>query len=263
LLIPKLDRFSRKVSFISGIIDQGIELVVCEYPNVSTFFLHLLACFAEEERRQISERTRAALAEAKKRGTVLGINAKALAEVRKQQKRQFVEANLSAFKAIWDQAPSASEAARRLNDAKLRLFEPTTDRFRGGFNLLVKLPCPHHSLQLIDLGCDIFQRLTQDCRLAIADWQGRLGVTNLEKELAAVVRPEPHSRRPVTSRKPCELCGLLGKPFDQSLTFYCHGILFGTFCDVNECKCLFGCHVVLPSNTTMASRNSQKDATKS
>ena len=57
LLIPKLDRFSRKVSFISGIIDQGIELVVCEYPNVSTFFLHLLACFAEEERRQISEAT--------------------------------------------------------------------------------------------------------------------------------------------------------------------------------------------------------------
>ncbi len=120
LLIPKLDRFSRKVSFISGIIDQGIELVVCEYPNVSTFFLHLLACFAEEERRQISERTRAALAEAKKLGTVLGINAMALAKVRKQQKREFVEANLSAFRAIWDQAPSASEAARRLNDTKLK-----------------------------------------------------------------------------------------------------------------------------------------------
>ena len=102
LLIPKLDRFSRKVSFIAGIIDQGIELVVCEYPNVNTFFLHLLACFAEEERRQISERTRAALAEA-----------------RKKQKREFVEANLPAFRAIWDQAPSASEAARRLNDAKL------------------------------------------------------------------------------------------------------------------------------------------------
>ena len=119
LLIPKLDRFSRKVSFIAGIIDQGIELVVCEYPNVNTFFLHLLACFAEEERRQISERTRAALAEAKKRGRQLGINGKRLAEARKQQKREFVEANLPAFRAIWDQAPSASEAARRLNDAKL------------------------------------------------------------------------------------------------------------------------------------------------
>lgn len=79
LLIPKLDRFSRKVSFISGIIDQGIELVVCEHPNVTTFFLHLLACFAEEERRQISERTRAALRAAKNRGwdgwVVLGFSA--------------------------------------------------------------------------------------------------------------------------------------------------------------------------------------------
>ena len=119
LLIPKLDRFSRKVSFIAGIIDQGVELVVCEHPNVNTFFLHLLACFAEEERRQISERTKAALAEAKKRGRVLGVNGKALAAARRQQKREFVEANLPAFRAIWDQAPSASEAARRLNAAKL------------------------------------------------------------------------------------------------------------------------------------------------
>jgi DNA invertase Pin-like site-specific DNA recombinase len=119
LLIPKLDRFSRKVSFIAGIIDQGVELVVCEHPNVNTFFLHLLACFAEEERRQISERTKAALAEAKKRGSKLGVNGKVLAAARQQEKREFVEANLPAFKAIWDQAPSASEAARRLNDAKV------------------------------------------------------------------------------------------------------------------------------------------------
>ena len=58
-------------------------------------------------------------AEAKKRGRQLGDNGKRLAEARKQQKREFVEANLPAFRAIWDQAPSASEAARRLNDAKL------------------------------------------------------------------------------------------------------------------------------------------------
>ena len=50
---------------------------------------------------------------------MLGLNGRKLAEARKQQKRDFVEANLPAFKAIWDQAPSASEAARRLNDAKL------------------------------------------------------------------------------------------------------------------------------------------------
>ena len=41
---------SLKVTFIAGIIDQGIELVVCEYLNVNRFFLRLRACFAEEGR---------------------------------------------------------------------------------------------------------------------------------------------------------------------------------------------------------------------
>lgn len=131
LLIPKLDRFSRKVSFISGIIDQGVELVVCEHPNVSTFFLHLLACFAEEERRQISERTRAALAEAKKRGTILGQNGRNLAEKRTAQKRTFVEANLESFRSVWLVSRSASEAAKRLNEAQVKtpkgaLWYPST-----------------------------------------------------------------------------------------------------------------------------------------
>jgi DNA invertase Pin-like site-specific DNA recombinase len=142
LLIPKLDRFSRKVSFISGIIDQGIELVVCEYPNVSTFFLHLLACFAEEERRQISERTRAALAEAKKRGRPLGINGKKLAEEHRQAKAEFVTANMTAFKVLWDQSSSASDAARRMNAANLQTpkgkkwYPATVLSFAGAAGLL-------------------------------------------------------------------------------------------------------------------------------
>ena len=119
LLIPKLDRFSRKVSFISGIIDQGVELVVCEHPNVSTFFLHLLACFAEEERRQISERTKAALAEAKKRGTVLGQNGRNLAVRRKAERKDFVLTNLSEFTAIWTASASASDTAKKLNEAAI------------------------------------------------------------------------------------------------------------------------------------------------
>jgi hypothetical protein len=53
------------------------------------------------------------------------MNGKRLAEARKQQKREFVEANLSAFRAIWDQAPSASETARRLNDANVKTPKAT------------------------------------------------------------------------------------------------------------------------------------------
>jgi DNA invertase Pin-like site-specific DNA recombinase len=125
LLIPKLDRFSRKVSFVSGIIDQGVELVVCEHPNVSTFFLHLLACFAEEERRQISERTKAALGEAKKRGTVLGQNGRNLAEQRRFQKSRFVQANFETFVEVWRVSQSASEVARRLNESQVKTPKAT------------------------------------------------------------------------------------------------------------------------------------------
>ncbi len=120
LLIPKLDRFSRKVSFISGIIDQGIELVVCEHPNVSTFFLHLLACFAEEERRQISERTKAALSVAKTRGTVLGKNAKVLAKVRQTEKQEFFETIREEFEDALVEAGSYSGASKLLNERGLK-----------------------------------------------------------------------------------------------------------------------------------------------
>ena len=123
LLIPKLDRFSRKVSFISGIIDQGVELVVCEHPNVSTFFLHLLACFAEEERRQISERTRAALQAAKKRGTVLGRNAQALAAQRRLEKQGFFETIRVEFEQAFAEASSYSGAARLLNKQGVLTFK--------------------------------------------------------------------------------------------------------------------------------------------
>lgn len=123
LLIPKLDRFSRKVSFISGIIDQGIELVVCEHPNVSTFFLHLLACFAEEERRQISERTRAALQAAKKRGTVLGLNAHVLAERRRLEKQEFFETIRVEFERAYGETGTFSGAARLLNERDVKTFK--------------------------------------------------------------------------------------------------------------------------------------------
>ncbi len=85
ILIAKLDRFSRRVSFIAGIMEQGIGLVVAEMPHATDFQLHIFAALAQEERRLISERTRSALAEAKKRGVILGKNAAALKEQHCQQ----------------------------------------------------------------------------------------------------------------------------------------------------------------------------------
>jgi DNA invertase Pin-like site-specific DNA recombinase len=79
IVIARLDRFSRRVSFIAQIMEQGIGLVCAEMPNASDFQLHIFAALAQEERRLISERTKAALAEAKRRGKILGANGKNLA----------------------------------------------------------------------------------------------------------------------------------------------------------------------------------------
>ncbi|WP_298692967.1 recombinase family protein [uncultured Sphingomonas sp.] len=84
LLIAKLDRFSRKVSFIASIMEQGIGLVVADMPHATDFQLHIFAALAQEERRLISDRTRSALAEAKKRGVRLGPHATVLAVLHRE-----------------------------------------------------------------------------------------------------------------------------------------------------------------------------------
>jgi len=71
--VSKLDRLSRDVHFISGLMTHRVPFIVAELgPNVDPFTLHIYAALAEKERALISERTKAGLAAAKARGTVLG-----------------------------------------------------------------------------------------------------------------------------------------------------------------------------------------------
>jgi len=73
LLVSKLDRLSRKVSFIATLMDdKAVQLRVAAMPSADKFQLHIYAALAEQEREFISARTKAALAEAKARGTKLG-----------------------------------------------------------------------------------------------------------------------------------------------------------------------------------------------
>lgn len=116
ILIAKLDRFSRKVSFIAGIMEQGIGLVVAEMPHATDFQLHIFAALAQEERRLISERTRNALAEAKKRGVELGRNGKVLAVQRRQEADARAEALRPVVMPMVEAGLSYSEIARRLNE---------------------------------------------------------------------------------------------------------------------------------------------------
>jgi DNA invertase Pin-like site-specific DNA recombinase len=72
LLIAKLDRLARNVAFTANLMDSDVEFICCDHPSATRLTLHILAAVAEEESRLISERTKAALAEAKKQGVKLG-----------------------------------------------------------------------------------------------------------------------------------------------------------------------------------------------
>lgn len=71
--VAKLDRLSRDVHFISGLMAHKVPFLVAELgPDVDPFVLHLFAALAEKERALISTRTRQALSAAKARGIALG-----------------------------------------------------------------------------------------------------------------------------------------------------------------------------------------------
>jgi DNA invertase Pin-like site-specific DNA recombinase len=72
LVIAKLDRLSRNVHFLSGLMESGVDFVCCDNPHANRFTLHILAAVAEHEAHQISQRTKAALTAYKQRGGLLG-----------------------------------------------------------------------------------------------------------------------------------------------------------------------------------------------
>jgi DNA invertase Pin-like site-specific DNA recombinase len=72
LVIAKLDRLSRNVHFISGLMERKVDFVACDMPSANAFMINVYAAVAQEERRMISDRTKAGLAAARARGVVLG-----------------------------------------------------------------------------------------------------------------------------------------------------------------------------------------------
>lgn len=102
LIIAKLDRLARNVHFISGLMETGVEFAVADMPNADRFQLHLFAALAEKEAEVISQRTKAALAAAKDRGTELGKHGKVLAarnQAEAMDRLEPISADLLALKA--------------------------------------------------------------------------------------------------------------------------------------------------------------------
>jgi hypothetical protein len=69
-VVAKLDRLSRSVAYISGLMEHKVPFIVTTLgPDVDAFTLHIYAALAEKEREFISQRTKEGLAEVRKQGT--------------------------------------------------------------------------------------------------------------------------------------------------------------------------------------------------
>jgi len=131
LLIAKLDRLSRHALFLLTLIDQlekaGVGVVAADMPAVCSniLMLHVMAGLAEQERRMISERTKAALAVKKAQGVKLGREkgadtSKATAasvEVKQEAAKAWAASVLPMIKLCRNNGAGLEKTANALNEA--------------------------------------------------------------------------------------------------------------------------------------------------
>jgi DNA invertase Pin-like site-specific DNA recombinase len=114
IIVAKLDRLSRDVHYISGLMKHRVPFIVTELgADTDPFLLHLYAALAEKERKLISERTRAAMKAAKARGVVLGGLRQKGVELEREAKER-AEGLRGVFAGL--AGLSARKAAEKLND---------------------------------------------------------------------------------------------------------------------------------------------------
>ncbi|WBQ12451.1 recombinase family protein [Hyphomonadaceae bacterium BL14] len=121
LLVAKLDRLSRKVSFIASVMDdKRVNLRVASMPHADKFQLHIYAALAEQEREFISLRTKQALAAAKARGVKLGGDRGNIAQINAAKRRRadaFAQTVEGIVRPLKERGASLREIAEALNAA--------------------------------------------------------------------------------------------------------------------------------------------------
>lgn len=119
IIVAKLDRLSRNVFFIAGLMQHKIPFIVADLgKDADSFLLHIWASLAEKERALISQRTKAALARAKANGRRLGSLANGQAVKEAEKARAAAQSLASEFASV--SGFSASQAAKLLNQRGVR-----------------------------------------------------------------------------------------------------------------------------------------------
>jgi DNA invertase Pin-like site-specific DNA recombinase len=134
VIVSKLDRLSRDVAFIAGLMAERVPFIVADLgPDVDPFVLHLYAALSEKERSMISVRTREALAALKRRGIKLGNPSyrslcdasRRGASARQQAANTFARSIRPMIQGYQAQGLTLGEAAEVMNQSKVPTYRGT------------------------------------------------------------------------------------------------------------------------------------------
>lgn len=129
LVIAKLDRLSRNLTFISTLMDTKVKFICCDMPDANELTISIFGALAQWERQRIADRTRSALQALKARGIRLGTPANFTDKVKEMgpaKLKQIAQSNPNNQKAskvinlLHKNGKSLREIAIELNEAGFR-----------------------------------------------------------------------------------------------------------------------------------------------
>lgn len=141
LVIAKLDRLSRNLNFITLLQSNKVKFVCCDLPDANELTINIIGAIAQNERKLISDRTKSALSELKKRGVKLGSPENLTKQARKKGSLKMKEnATLNPNNI------KAKKVIQLLNENGMSLREITKELNESGFKTSTN--CQFHPEQV-------------------------------------------------------------------------------------------------------------------